>query len=138
MRVDLTPGDAAQLGQHAQVLLPREFGIQSAAELEQGRRASPAFERAFSGPQHSRQDLQQGALTGAVASNHPEALPGAHFEAHIGERRKKGGPAVRRPDQSRAPGGRGATTQTAQESGREQSGWLLGQGVDFTQVLRPQ
>ena len=68
------------------VLPPREVRVEPRADLQQRMRPRAHLERAAGGLDHAGDELEEGALAGAVAPDEGHALAAADLEVHAVER----------------------------------------------------
>ena len=84
----LPPGDAEDRAVQEDVLAARELRVEAASQLEERRHAAAHLDLAFARDLGTRDDLEERALAGPVASDDTQRLPGPDLDRHPPQRPK--------------------------------------------------
>ena len=84
--LDFNPLHAQDGAVQVDVLAPGQFGVEAGAHLEQAGDAALDLDPPAGGGGDAREDLEQGALAGAVAPDDPQHLALLDFERNVLER----------------------------------------------------
>ena len=90
--LDLLAFHAEDRAVQEDVLAPCELGVESGADLEQGPHAAAEPRLAFGRRGDPGEDLEQGALAGAVVADDAHRLASLDLEAHVAQRPELLGP----------------------------------------------
>ena len=83
LALDLLPAHAQDGAVQEDVLPAGELGVKAGAHLQQRPHPAVQFHPAGGGLGDPGQDLEQGALAGAVPADDPQDLPRLHLQVHI-------------------------------------------------------